>query len=335
MASTSGHTVVDTTFYFFYATWQPHSQSLVAVIEEMKADFPSIHFVCIDVDQDERSVAKYQVQNIPALIVCSPGSKAKKIESTITAPALVKLAKSCATPQVAAVPAEELTVSLKQANLESRMHALIHSAPVMVFMKGEPSAAQCKFSKKLMGLFQTINFSEFNSFNILEDEDIRAGLKTYSNWKTYPQIYIKGELIGGVDIVAELIEDEEFGTVVQEALSTGANNNEQSSGETLNAKLERVINKDRIMLFMKGTPEQPRCGFSAQMIQLLQNTTSHHFSTFDILEDNEVRQGLKDFSNWRTFPQLYVKGELIGGLDVCQEMAEEDELKEVLEAVVD
>jgi len=71
---------------------------------------------------------------------------------------------------------------------------------------------------------------------------------------------------------------------------------------------------------MKGTPDAPRCGFSNQIVEVLK-VNDISFSSFDILEDNEVRQGLKEFSEWPTYPQLYIKGELMGGLDIVKEMA--------------
>lgn len=73
------------------------------------------------------------------------------------------------------------------------------------------------------------------------------------------------------------------------------------------------------MLFMKGNPKEPKCGFSKTMIGLLQKENVK-FGSFDILTDDQVRQGLKTYSNWPTFPQLYVKGEFMGGLDIIQEM---------------
>ena len=78
---------------------------------------------------------------------------------------------------------------------------------------------------------------------------------------------------------------------------------------------------------MKGSPDAPRCGFSRQIVELLQGEKVS-FGTFDILTDEEVRQGLKTFSNWPTYPQLYVEGKLLGGLDVVKELQEEGELKE-------
>ena len=78
------------------------------------------------------------------------------------------------------------------------------------------------------------------------------------------------------------------------------------------------------MLFMKGSPETPKCGFSRSTVELLRKG-GVAFSSFDILTDEEVRAGLKTFSDWPTYPQLYVKGKLVGGLDILREMANSEE----------
>ncbi|KAL5021983.1 hypothetical protein ScPMuIL_001138 [Solemya velum] len=137
--------------------------------------------------------------------------------------------------------------------------------------------------------------------------------------------------------------------------------------EDLNVRLKRLIESAPVILFMKGNPEEPRCGFSRTMVSILKENTSStrrliflrmkkfvkgnredprckfskqviqimsettvKYNTFDILSNEEVRQGLKAFSNWPTYPQLYVSGELIGGLDIIKEMKESGELANVL-----
>jgi len=85
------------------------------------------------------------------------------------------------------------------------------------------------------------------------------------------------------------------------------------------------------MVFMKGSPDAPRCGFSRQIVELLKGENVK-FDSFDILGDEEVRQGLKTFSNWPTYPQLYAEGKLIGGLDIVKELKEEGELLDSLPA---
>lgn len=95
-------------------------------------------------------------------------------------------------------------------------------------------------------------------------------------------------------------------------------------------KYEQLINKARVMIFIKGTPAAPQCGFSRQLVQIL-NDEGFKYDHFDILTDDSIRQGLKKYSNWPTFPQLYVRGELIGGLDIVQQLQEDGELAELKE----
>ena len=98
---------------------------------------------------------------------------------------------------------------------------------------------------------------------------------------------------------------------------------------SLKERLEKLIKQSKIVLFMKGDRFMPQCGFSAHAIEILEGLGAD-FSTFDILEDEEVRQGLKEYSEWPTYPQLYINGELIGGMDIMQEMYEEGELEPLL-----
>lgn len=97
----------------------------------------------------------------------------------------------------------------------------------------------------------------------------------------------------------------------------------------LEDRLKNLIKSSKIMAFIKGTRQQPRCGFTRQLIEIL-NETGLPYETFDILSDEEVRQGLKQLSNWPTYPQIYVNGTLIGGLDIIKELKETDELLETL-----
>ncbi len=97
----------------------------------------------------------------------------------------------------------------------------------------------------------------------------------------------------------------------------------------INDKIQQQIGGDDVVLYMKGTPVFPMCGFSAQVVQVLSHV-GVPFQSYNILEDADLRQGLKEFSNWPTFPQLYVKGELVGGCDIIREMYETGELTQYL-----
>ncbi len=95
-------------------------------------------------------------------------------------------------------------------------------------------------------------------------------------------------------------------------------------------RIEVIINSSPILVFMKGTKLMPQCGFSNNVVQIL-NSLGLSFETFDVLSDAEIRQGIKDYSNWPTIPQVYVKGEFIGGSDILIELYNSGELREKLE----
>ncbi|OTF81826.1 hypothetical protein BLA29_001026 [Euroglyphus maynei] len=101
------------------------------------------------------------------------------------------------------------------------------------------------------------------------------------------------------------------------------------SNRSIEQRLVSLINQQPIMVFIKGTPEQPRCGFTRTLLSILKERNVR-FGYFDILSDEEVRQSLKSYSKWPTYPQLYVKGALIGGLDIIQDLCENGELENVL-----
>lgn len=103
---------------------------------------------------------------------------------------------------------------------------------------------------------------------------------------------------------------------------------ENKSAE-LKEQIETLLNGSKVVLFMKGNADMPQCGFSANSVAILKHL-GVNFSTFNILNDPEIRQGLKEYSNWPTYPQLYVKGQLIGGNDVITEMYKNGELQEFL-----
>ncbi len=99
--------------------------------------------------------------------------------------------------------------------------------------------------------------------------------------------------------------------------------------DQLKKRIEDQLKSNKVMLFMKGTTETPQCGFSAKTVSILKSY-GIPFKTFNILEDEDIRQGLKEYSDWPTFPQLYVDSVLIGGCDIITEMHENGELKSTL-----
>ena len=97
-------------------------------------------------------------------------------------------------------------------------------------------------------------------------------------------------------------------------------------------RIRKVIEENSVMLFMKGSPDFPQCGFSGRVVQILEACDAE-FGSADVLTDPELREGIKAYSNWPTIPQLYIQGELIGGSDIVMEMHENGELKKKIDAL--
>jgi len=98
----------------------------------------------------------------------------------------------------------------------------------------------------------------------------------------------------------------------------------------IQTNIQTAVSNNDIVLFMKGTPQFPQCGFSGQVVQILAHLGTD-FKGVNVLEDDALREGIKTFSNWPTIPQLYVKGEFVGGCDIIREMFETGELRTFLE----
>lgn len=98
-------------------------------------------------------------------------------------------------------------------------------------------------------------------------------------------------------------------------------------------RIDNLVKQNKIMVFMKGTKLMPQCGFSNNVVQII-NTLGVPFETVDILADNDIRQGIKEYSNWPTIPQVYINGEFVGGSDILIEMYQNGELQQMVEVAL-
>ncbi|NWH48109.1 GLRX3 protein, partial [Fregata magnificens] len=297
----------------FWAPWAPQCAQMNEVMAALAKEHMQVTFV--KVSQAVEPVlnrGEPLLQNI-SKVLQNMGKNSQKVDRLdgAHAPELTKKVQRHASSSSVSAGSND---SAKE-DLNVRLKKLINAAPCMLFMKGSPKEPRCGFSKQMVEILNKHGIS-FSSFDIFSDEEVRQGLKTYSNWPTYPQLYVAGELIGGLDIVKELEASGELDTVCPKT-------------QKLEDRLKILINKAPVMLFMKGSKQMAKCGFSKQIIEII-NSTGVDYETFDILEDEEVRQGLKTYSNWPTYPQLYVKGELVGGVDIVKELKESGELLPIL-----
>jgi Grx4 family monothiol glutaredoxin len=330
----------------FTATWHeacakdgPMDQllhALAAATGNGHVDVP-IAFGRCDAEENPKWSEKCEITAVPTFCLIFQGKVVERIVGGEDAATVTTAVQRLSSMQPNGLSTTDPLVPPPE-TLPQRLDRLIRSAPVMIFIKGTPTQPKCGFSRQVVQLLQDEDIP-FAWFDILTDESVRQGLKTHSDWPTYPQVYVHGDLIGGLDIVREL--QSEGGSLadqwkVQKVSSTSTTtpiaaetNVTTGSTSSLDDRLKQLVNRAPVMLFMKGLPSSPQCGFSRQIVQMLDESRIS-YDAFDILSDEEVRQGLKVYSDWPTYPQLYIAGELIGGLDIVREMSEDGTLADTL-----
>ncbi|KAF4531122.1 hypothetical protein B566_EDAN011147 [Ephemera danica] len=296
----------------FGCNWSAQCQHMNTILEAESERIKDAKFYFVDAESAFTISHKYNIVAVPTFLLFRNNKQVERVDGTNAEELATKIDALLKKGDEEDLPTP---VGDAEQALHNKLKTLTNLYPVMLFMKGTKDEPKCGFSRQIIEILNELE-ADYQCFNILGNEEVRQGLKTFSNWPTYPQLYIKGELVGGLDIVREMKEIGELQSMLPKKLK-------------LEDRLAALIREHRCMVFMKGDRNNPKCGFSRQLIQMLQATGSE-FKTFDILEDEEVRQGLKTFSNWPTYPQVYIDGELVGGLDILKELQESGELNSVL-----
>lgn len=198
----------------FYAPWAAPCAQMSTVLKTLAAEYPadnnSTSWVSLNAEELADISEKYDVTAVPFLVLIRnntvletvSGSSAVKVREAIEKHA-GKPGGSAATNGGAGAEVEEVEVDPAKAKeeLNKRLAELVKAAPVMLFMKGTPSAPQCGFSRQLVAILREHSV-KYGFFNILADDEVRQGLKEFADWPTYPQLWMDGELVGGLDIVS-------------------------------------------------------------------------------------------------------------------------------------
>ncbi|KAL8243621.1 hypothetical protein R6Q59_009879 [Mikania micrantha] len=230
---------------YFQASWAAPCTQMSTVLSTLASTYPSTHpiqFLSIDAEALPDISESYDVTSVPFIVLQKAnktldtisGSDATKVRLTVekhagtpskpsangALPAPLQVDPSAAAPTTtkdlsgyAPKPSDPQTAPEYSASTPSkeelfaRLANLVKAAPVMLFMKGTPSSPQCGFSRKLVGILRE-NGVKYGFFNILADDDVRQGLKEYADWPTFPQLWTNGELVGGLDIVKEELEND-------------------------------------------------------------------------------------------------------------------------------
>ena len=321
-------------------TWDEASQPggamdslLLALLEAT----PGIHIARVDCEEVGDLSEQFSLAMVPTFLLFrgkalvervegpSAGEVTRKVEA-LSRPSAAGGASPAGAP--AALPPSLLA-------LRARVERLVTAAPVMAFIKGTPAAPKCKFTRRLLEIFTEAG-TPFGTFDVLSDEAVRQGVKDFSEWPTFPQVFVGGKLVGGVDIVQELKDSGEYATTfpaapaAETAAAGGGSGAEQQQQQqqqqatpeqAAQGRLLRLAQSAPVVLLMKGTPAAPACGFSERAVGYL-TAGGLPFKAFDVLTDSGLREAAKAMYSWPTFPMLLVQGSLAGGVDVLREMSE-------------
>ncbi|KAL6562133.1 Monothiol glutaredoxin-S17 [Orobanche gracilis] len=278
----------------FWASWCDASKQMDQVFSHLSTDFPLARFLRVEAEEQPDISEAYSVSAVPYFVFIKDGKIVDTLEGADPSSLANKVAEVSESirPGEPAAPASlgmaagptvlEAVQEFSKVNgashigsqttpiiadkVKNRLHQLVNSQPIILFMKGSPESPQCGFSQKVIDILKKERV-KFGSFDILRDNEVRE------NWPIFPQLYCKGELLGGSDIAIAMHESGELGEVFRDHRIQIINPNEgtepgsgkggifePSSGlsEALSDRLGGLINSAPVMLFMKGNPDEPK-----------------------------------------------------------------------------
>ncbi|THH23091.1 hypothetical protein EUX98_g8083 [Antrodiella citrinella] len=206
----------------FWAPWAEPCKQMNEVVLELAKKHPELLVLHVQAEEQEDIAESFTVESVPSFVVLRghtllgrvSGADAVKltglIATNVRSPTAIA-PQSHTNEKPAAAEVEEIET---QAQLDTRLHKLMELDRVVLFMKGEPDAPRCGFSRKIVGILRDQQVP-FAHFDILSDESVRSGLKTLNNWPTFPQLIINGDFVGGLDIVQEMVENGELKEILE------------------------------------------------------------------------------------------------------------------------
>lgn len=199
---------------YFHTPWAAPCQTMNAVIKTLALANPAVSFLSINADDHLDISELFEVSAVPYIILIRNSTILKELSGADPKEFIAALnqfsgASTTTTAAAAepAVPEPESQADQSPEELDERLKKLTSAALVMLFMKGSPSAPQCGFSRQLVAILREHQV-RFGFFDILKDDAVRQGLKAFSDWPTFPQLYVNGEFQGGLDIIKELLEED-------------------------------------------------------------------------------------------------------------------------------
>ncbi|XP_024945075.1 glutaredoxin-3 isoform X2 [Cephus cinctus] len=298
----------DLTVIHFYAPWADQCTQMNEVLEEMTkvAEYKGVRFGKIAAEDVPEISLAFNISAVPTVLLIRNSKVLDRVDGANPSVLAQKLKH-----QLTAKDSVPIDIPKPKENIEIRLKRLINQAPCMLFMKGNPATPRCGFSRTIVSILDSYK-ADYQTFDILQDNDVREGLKKFSNWPTYPQLYLNGELVGGLDIIKEMSEAGELEDMLPKKAS-------------VDERIQEVINKGKIVIIMKGTKTNPKCVYTEQIMEIF-DSLNIDYETFDILTDEELRIALKSYADWPTYPQVYINGDFVGGFETIKDLNDSREL---------
>lgn len=181
----------------FLAEWAKESLAARDLLKQLNQPHEVID---IETEEGKAKSKEFSVSRVPSVLFLEDG---KEVRGRIVGYNPQEIIQALQTP-----------LSAQPQSLEERLKSLLNSHSLMLFIKGTPSEPRCGFTSQLFNLFREHGISDYGYFNLLADDQVRQGLKEFSQWPTYPQVYVRGELVGGLDILKEMLADGSFQTML-------------------------------------------------------------------------------------------------------------------------
>lgn len=278
-----------------WANWyEPCTVLKDTVVSEMIKVYKNLAFCWIDWDKLADLMEKYEVEIAPTVLIFHP---LKQDVDKYINPSPDTLNKEIAKHN-------EYYKSIMNAEKErvfQDIDVIISSYPLVVFIKGTPAEPKWKFTRRLLAHLNNFELT-FKSFNILEDERIRQWLKIYSNWPTYPQVYINKEFIGGIDVIDQLVEEKEFIEMVPKECK------KLPPIDTF----EEMLSSFDLVVLIDGTPESPSTDSSKALVESLSSNEIKYVSVNYSLLTDDVKTHINTKYNVTEVPYIFIKREGFG-----------------------
>ena len=192
----------------FAAEWAEPCAHMAAVLDDLAAEHePALRFVHVDADACPELCESYNIETVPTFVFLHGARETERLAGADAAALTLKVRQNALTAKIHTDT--PIVSAMAELPLKERLRKLTRASPVMLFMKGDRTTPRCGFSRKMVALLDAQKV-KYTTFDILEDEEVRQGLKEFSKWPTYPQLYANGALLGGLDIVSELAKDGEL-----------------------------------------------------------------------------------------------------------------------------